>query len=189
MKHTLVFGTLFMLTFSAAAAEAQNLHAGVDLRVLPAGKIKIEGPGINASTDTAVAFGFVGHVDYVITPNIMVGLMPQLLLNVKGENANESAKELDLMARVAGGLPMGEVMLFGYLAPGYSFIFIPDADNNPKGLVLDFGFGGSYSINEAVYFSFDAGYQLGFQSVTANGQTGDIKTSFLHLGAGIGARF
>jgi hypothetical protein len=189
MKHTVFFGTFLVLTLSAAGAQAQGMRAGVDFRVLPVGKVTFAAGDSSRSFDTAVALGFTGHIDYAINANLMIGLMPQFLFNVKGEDDSESATELDLMVRIAGGLPLGEIMAFGYIAPGYSLIFIPDSDETPKGLVIDFGFGGSYSISQQVYFSFDAGYQVGFQSVTLGNVSGEIKTSFLHLGAGIGARF
>lgn len=166
------------------------MRLGGDLRLNPIGKIKIGSGDRSSSTDTVIALGFVGHADYVISPNLMIGLMPQVLFNVKGENDDDSATQLDLMARLTGMFPLNEGLnLFGYGAGGYSFIFVPDLDDDPNGLVLDLGGGASYSLGPTTQLNFDLGYQLGFQGVSVNGRSIDIQTNFLHFGVGIATRF
>ena len=171
---------------SNAPARAHS-HAGVALKLMPVGTIETSG----GSTDTSVAFAIQPFIDFeVLRPFLYIGVAPQLILNVKGDDAfGSSGQELDLFARVMGRIPVAHnIQLYGYLAPGFSVIFVPDKApgfNNPTGFVLGFAGGISYSITPSLFIAGEIGYQVGFQSSDGT----DFKSRFLSLGFVIGTMF
>jgi hypothetical protein len=187
------------LSVCAAAAHAQpaperRTQLGVAFEILPLGKLTLEAADvISASADTAVAFGVAPAVDFALAPVFSIGLAPRFLFRVRGEGGDESATQLDLRARALLHPRLSPaVRLQAYVAPGYSILYIPDWPDEldrPAGLVLAFGGGLTYDVSQEAFLSFDVGYQLGFQKVSEMGESVDVKTRFLHLGLGAGARF
>lgn len=186
----LVLGTLALASQTAAA---EGLSGGVMLMPMPLGTLEVSGGGVSDSTDTEMAFGIGAFLDKAITPNVSIGFMPQYTLNVKAEDAEKSAKELDLLLRLRASFPASDTaQVFGYLAPGYSFLFMPDkpeGQDNPAGLVVQAAAGASFTVSGNVFASAQLGYQWGFQGVEINGVDFDLTTNFLHVGAAIGSTF
>ena len=134
-----------------ASARAERVRLGGTVSLLPIGQAHIEAEGLSQSADTATAVGLGGVVEVQLLTNLAVGFAPRLILNVKGEDATESGKELDLAVRVIGNVPVGGmVQLYGFAAPGYSIIYVPDLPDeisNPAGFILGFGGGVGFDIN------------------------------------------
>ena len=104
----------------------------------------------------------------------------------------DAAKELDLRARIGGIAKVADtIRVFGYAAPGYSIIMLPDeADgiDNPAGFVLGFAAGAAFDLAPSTYLSAEIGYQVGYQSTKFLNNDVDFKTNYLHLGVGLGFR-
>lgn len=177
----------------ASSAHAQSVRGGASISLLPLGTISFDAPGESDSADTAIAFGINGLIDYAINPAISIGFMPQVLLNVKPEDEDESAKQFDLLVRVAGHYPAApNIDLYGYLAPGYSIISPPDWPDNvdrPKGLIIGFGGGAAYQVAPRTAITGELGYQIGLQGLEENGVAIDLETSYLRVGAGVVQQF
>jgi hypothetical protein len=178
---------------AAASTGLQTVPIGrarLSFSVVPAPLGSVETTFItNTSTDTAFAFGFRPALDYSFNDYFFVGVSPQLMLNVKGDNYNgDAGKALDLLLRVGGHAPVAErIHLYGFLSPGYSVIY-PDVGNNPSGFVLGVTAGGMYALNEKLFASADIGYQLGYQEVTIANADLDFRLRYLLIGLGIGMK-
>ncbi|MCK6544595.1 porin family protein [Myxococcota bacterium] len=189
---------LFAVAMLASAnAHAEGWLAGVDLRLLPAGTIEMGGDEVTSSSvGTAPTFGVTGHVDYAISRYFLVGVMPQVLFGIvteadAGEPDQSALSQLDLMLRLTGGFDATQALkIYGYVAPGYSILFMYDdwGYDDPAGFVLAVGAGASYDVGRRMYLSLDLGYQAGFQSLEDAGRTAEVTTSFLTLGLGLGFR-
>jgi hypothetical protein len=180
-------------TSVAAEAPAKKLRVGAQLELVPAGTLKAEGGGKSISSDTAFAYGVGGTFDLDLTPNFSIGVAPRLVLTLKGDEPGDKAgKELDLRARAMLHLPVADKLTaYGYVAPGYSFIFLPSGAtaDDPAGLVLGFGAGASYDVAPNLFVSAELGYQLGFQSTSVAGETLDLNSNLFSVSCGAGARF
>jgi Outer membrane protein beta-barrel domain len=172
---------------AAGGAEASKMRLGLTLIPMPFGSLKTNVLGGEISSDTSFAFGVMPVFDYLVNPNFFVGFGPSYTLNVKSKDGSgDAAKELDLMLRVGGGLPVAEkIGVYGYLSPGYSIIFPPEGDK-PKGLVLGFHAGGMMDVASNVFVNAEIGYQLGFQKVSFRGTDIDLKSNFFQIGLGVG---
>jgi hypothetical protein len=152
----------------APAAESSDakIWIGGEFDLLPVGTIHESVAGFNGSVDAATAVGFGGIVDYRISELISIGFAPRILLEVKGQNNSNSAKQLDLRGRVTAGKEVApSVRLFGVGTLGYSIIFLPaDANGNsyqPNGVIFSIGAGASYAINQRLLFIGELSYQFG----------------------------
>jgi hypothetical protein len=188
--HSLV--GLFFLAAPLASARAERVRLGGTVSLLPIGQAQVEAGEVSESEDTATAVGLGAVVEVQLLTNLAVGFAPRLILNVKGEEATESAKELDLAVRLIGNVPVGEmVQLYGFAAPGYSIIYVPDLPDgisNPAGLILGFGGGVGFDINPRFRLAAELGYQPGEQQISEEGETVDLNISYLHLGVSAMAR-
>lgn len=176
----------------ALAAEGDTPGAfriGLNLVPEPFGKftVSVQTPigSFSGSRDTAFAFGLAPYLDYVVHRNVFLGFSPVYSFHIKADGSNgDSGEELDLLIRAGVQFPViPRLEVFGYLAPGYSIIMVPNADN-PSGFVLGFHGGATYNLNSSVFALFQLGYQFGYQSV----DSGDAKTEFFQFGLGLGAR-
>ena len=176
-------------TVGAAGGAESKMRLGLTLIPMPFGSLKTNALGPDISTDTAFAFGIMPVFDYLVLPNFFVGFAPSYTLNVKSKDATgDAAKELDLMVRIGGGLPVAEkIGVYGYLSPGYSILFPPEGDK-PKGLMLGFHAGGMMDVAPNVFVNAELGYQLGFQKVTFQGTDIDLKSNHFQIGLGVGMR-
>jgi len=155
----------------------------------PLGTFETKAGGVNLSGDMAFAFGLRPAFDYSINEYFFVGVSPQFLLNVKGEDADDAGKELDLLVRVGGHAPVADKLhLYGYLAPGYSIIYPPTGSDDPAGFVLGITAGAIYSFSDKLFAVADIGYQLGFQEVTVLGADFDYRLRYLLIGLGVGMK-
>ena len=192
-KYSLVYPLVgLFLAAPLASVRAERVRLGGTVSVLPLGQAHVEGEGLSESEDTATAVGIGGIVEVQLLTNLAIGFAPRLLLNVKGEDGTESGKELDLALRVIGNVPVGRmVQLYGFAAPGYSIIYIPDWPDelsNPAGFIFGFGGGVGFDLNPRFRLAVELGYQLGAQRVTEQGETVDLEISYLHLGVSALAR-
>jgi hypothetical protein len=166
-------------------------RAGLQLMLLPAGSIELEGLGLAGSTDTAVAYGISLHVEGALGQFLTLGLAPQMIFNVQDDDSGEATEELDLMARIAAWYPTaGRLAPYAYLAPGYSIIFpFTEDGESAKGFVIGFGAGAHFSLSSRMYATAEVGFQLGFQGTEIAGQDVNFETEYLHLSLGAGSRF
>lgn len=172
------------LLVALGSARADRLRVGGSFSMLPIGQIKLSVEGDSDSVDTETAFGFGGNLEYQLHPNFALGFAPRVLLNVKAEDADESAKEVDLALRLIGGAPVApNIQLYGFGSPGYSMLFLPDNDeDNPAGFIFGLGGGVGFDINPQFRLAGEIGYQFGFQQADVQGITVEVETSFFHLG-------
>jgi hypothetical protein len=185
-----IIGGLAIVLGSTAPALANHFHAGGEIKLMPVGSIGTSSGTVSDSSSTSFAFGLQGFFDYEIVPHLYLGVAPQLIFNVKSsDSSGSSAQELDLFGRVMVRYPVADkIQLFGYLAPGFSVIFVPDKPSgfsNPTGFVLGFAGGVSYSLSPTLFVAGEIGYQFGFQSSGG----ADFKTQYLHIGFAFGAMF
>ncbi|HEY2903086.1 MAG TPA: hypothetical protein VGL59_21065, partial [Polyangia bacterium] len=174
-KRTLIIGAALLATATippgssqaAPAGEAPGtFRVGLNLVPEPFGQFtfsgQILGVRATASQDTAFAFGFAPYIDYNLLPNFFLGFQPVYSVHVKPDLANADAGEqLDLLIRAGGQFELvPRLWLYGYLAPGYSVIMVPHADN-PSGLVFGFHVGAAYDVTRTIYANFQLGYQWG----------------------------
>lgn len=177
----------------APAADGSKLQVGINFLPMFLGKFSTTFLGQSVDTDAKIAYGVGITAGYNVIPGLTVGIAPQMLFNLKAKDGDASAaKELDLLARVAYTYKViPELGIYAEFLPGYSIIFPPsELDmNKPKGLVLAFGAGATYDINEQLYVNLGVGYQLGFQKGSMGGVDADYKTKFLRVAVGVGMKF
>jgi hypothetical protein len=177
-------------------ADAGGVSASGMLNLLPVGTFRAELGNDSDSEDTAFAYGIAAQVDYHVTGNISVGLAPRYTLNVIPENADandDSATQLDLLVRGQYNHSASpQLTVFGFFAPGYSVIMLPDDQGNfgnPSGLVVGFGGGVRYMINEKLFAQGELGYQHGFHKLSAMDTEFTFATNYVHFGVGLGSHF
>jgi hypothetical protein len=180
-----------------AAAEDKKIEVGIGFVPVLLGKYKVSGGGVDLSKDLKFGYGFAITAGYAVIPGLTVGIAPQFLFGLKPDmpGVTDSAKEIDIMARVAYSYKLiPGLSVYGEVLPGYSIIMLPDSQKqgglkNPKGFVVAFGAGAAYDINEMFFANLGIGYQMGFQSTSAGGTNVDVKTSFLRVLVGGGVKF
>jgi hypothetical protein len=168
-----------------ATAGDSKMRLAVMLVPMPLGSLKTNLGGTESSADSAVAFAVMPVFDYLVLPNLFVGVAPSYAFNVKAKDGGGDAlSQIDLLLRVGGGYPLNEkLQLYGYGAPGYSIIR-PSEGDSAKGLVLGLHAGAMFDVASKVFLSGELGYQLGFQKVSDT----DLKTNYLQIGLGVGMR-
>ena len=209
MFSGVLLAVAFLATGGSAIAQTEPVPvpaAPVGLRTTPIGRMRLSFSVVPAplgsiestlpivgdvSADTAFAFGLRPAFDYSVNEYFFVGFSPQLMLNVKGDDDDDTdaSKALDLLVRVGAHAPVAEkVHLYGFLSPGYSIIYPAAGDQDPAGFVLGVTAGGMYSFTDRLFASLDVGYQLGFQEFTVAGGDFDFHLRYLLIGAGVGMR-
>jgi hypothetical protein len=181
-----------------AAKPAPRFTVGAQLELMPTGSfdISLSGPTGNAdaSFDTTTAFGVSGVFAYDVTRNLSIGVAPRLIMGVNftvpdATDTGDDAKQFDLRARIAvHGEIAPKLQIYGYAAPGYSWLIPPD-DDNDSGFSIGGGAGASYDVTDAFYVNAELGYQIAYYSDENAGLHADVDVSYLHLGLGGGARF
>jgi len=141
-------------------------------------------------SEASFAYGFGVSAGYEIIPHLVVGVAPQAIFHVvekAPEIASEPVRQYDLLARVAYVLPVVEgTSVFAEALPGFSVI---TNDAGSKGFVVAFGLGASVDVSERVFVSLAGGYQLGFQSWKAGGNTFQTRTRYVRAALGVGMKF
>jgi hypothetical protein len=175
----------------AAEAPAPKLWIGGGLEMHPVGTVSFSAGGVSgdAGTDTGV-FGVDVVALYRVHPMVMVGLAPRYILNIKGGNATDSAKMLDIRAVAAVGKDVApKIHAFGMVGLGYASISVPDqmgmSSPSPAGLTASFAGGAGYALGPKLMATAMLSYELGFESVSVGGQSADYKYNYLSFGVGI----
>jgi hypothetical protein len=183
-------------TVMGSLGETSTMRLGVSLAPMPTGTLKGKiGAGAETSESSAFAFAIAPTFDFSFSQFFFAGLAPQYILNVKGKDDDKAGSELDLRVRVGGNAKVADtLMLYGYLAPGYSIVMLPDPEaggaklDNPAGFVLGFAAGAMLDFTPELFGTGELGYQVGYQKTTFAGMDVDVKTNFLHIGIGLGYR-
>jgi hypothetical protein len=189
---------------SERASKHVSLGAQVDL--LPYGKISGGSDSNTINEDAAFAYGVAANLDFHLNRYLSIGLSPRMIFNVttKDQDADQedqdALKQFDARVRVKGEFPLGQALdLYGYVAPGYSWIlandntFGPVHVNDATGLVVAFAAGAAIDLTPSFFLNGEVSYQLGFQK--SNASVGpidgdfDFKSDYLSVGLGAGARF
>jgi hypothetical protein len=178
--------TLEPTTVSAELGDASRMRLGLVLSPMPTGTFK--GAAGSTDTDAKFAFALMPTFDLGLSQFFFIGLAPQFIFNVQPTPTGEAGQELDLRVRLGGIAKVADtIRLFGYAAPGYSFIMVPKkaaGQENPTGLVVGFAAGAAFDLSPAMYLSAELGYQVGYQAANSV----DFKSNYLHVGLGLGVR-
>lgn len=180
---------------SSAAASRMRLQAQVEVLPLGSGKATIQDTSM--TRDAATAYGVSGIFDYAVTPFLSIGVAPRLVFNVTPEDneGDDSDKQLDLRARIAGHYPvMPGVDLYAALSPGYTIVMSDtEGVNSATGFAIGGSVGATYDISPKMFVGAEVGYQRAFTStdIAFGNQTTteDLDLSYLHIGVGAGTRF
>jgi hypothetical protein len=176
-------------TATPAAAEPSKRKLQIGLAFLPMarGRLEAAAAGMSSTVDGAFAYGVGLSAGYEILPNLVVGIAPQVIFNGKPkDNPAEGGKQWDVMARVAYGYTIPDVItLYAEVLPGYS-IFYPPGSSSSKGLVVAAGVGAAMDITQQIFINLGVGYQRGFQSQTS---TADYQTNYVRVALGGGVKF
>jgi hypothetical protein len=186
---------------------SKHLTLGAQVDLLPYGKISGGSDSNTFNDDAAFAYGVAANLDLHLSRFLSIGLAPRLIFNVTTKDQDsdqedaDALKQFDARVRVKGEFPVGTMLdLYGYVAPGYSWIladdntFGPVTVNDAKGLVVAFAVGTAINLTPAFFLNAELSYQLGFQQSSASiggaeSDDFDFKTDYLSIGLGAGARF
>ena len=173
---------------SATTLADPPMWGGLAIDVLPKGSIAVSDhtTGTSLSSDTTTTAAVTGLFDVRVWKFLSVGLWPTYITNVQAHNANDSASELDLRARVTAAFAPGpRVRLFAYGAAGFSWVFPPNemgvSEPDDTGPCFTFGGGAAYGVGTRTALAADIGYQIGLQSASGL----DVHVSYLHIGIGV----
>ena len=177
----------------ADPASEAKLWVGGQLGLSPIGTLKADVAGMSLSADTATAFEVGGVVSYQLTPLLSIGIAPAYRFNIKGKDDTDSASQLDLPLRLAvGGNVAPAIRIYGFAAPGYTFLFPPADSNgdsmNASGFMIGFGGGASFRIGPKFALSGELGYQFRFPSTSVQGVDVSFQDNYLTftIGASVG---
>jgi hypothetical protein len=184
-------------TAAPAAVPVSKMQVGIAFLPMLKGST---GTGPSGDDDWAAmkpAYGVGLTFGYNIIAGLSVGVAPQVLFRVQEEkDYPDPSKEYDLMARFAYAYAvLPHLSVYAEFLPGYSIIKLPSSrtfggeNHTPKGLVLGFGAGAAYDINELIFVNLGIGYQMGFQKFAFEGGDQDFKTKFLRIALGGGVKF
>ena len=184
---------------AAAAAPESKMQVGIAFLPMFLGKVEAGSSGDTSTNDLKLAYGVGVSFGYNVIAGLIVGIAPQILFHVRSDQASGSSKEWDLMARIAYAYTViPKVTVYAEVLPGYSIITMPSSftlstrkPDSPKGLVIGFGAGGAYDINDQFFVNLGIGYQMGFQKTKDPEQNldFDLKTKFLRILVGGGMKF
>lgn len=184
------FGVVGIAAPGAAHAQAvadpasdPKMWAGAQVGVSPVGTLKADVAGMSLSVDTATAFEVGGRFEYQVTPLISIGIAPAFRFNIKSKDDTDSASQFDVPLRVAvGGDVAPAIRVYGFAAPGYTFLFPPKDENgdsmNASGFMIGFGGGVAFRLAPKFMLSGELGYQFRFPSTTVEGGGQSVDVSF-----------
>jgi hypothetical protein len=193
-SHSLLACALVSLTALTGASHAraqEGLSLGALVLPMPTGRIETRVFGGRSTEDADPALGLAAWLDLRLHRNFSLGFVPQLTFNVKADGSRgDPARELDLLVRATAWVPVAPTVdLHLFAAPGYSLIFLPDdldGFDNPRGFVLQFGAGASFSVTRSLSLIAQLGYQFGDQETEGPlGIDVDVSTKYLHVGFGL----
>ena len=173
----------------AQAAKSRKIEVMLAFLPMALGKFTYSPGGSPKTVDAAFAYGAGLTASYEVLPGLLVGIAPQLIYNVKDKTTSETAKEIDLFARVAYAYrPVDTITVYAEVLPGYSQI-LPPAGITATGFVLAFGAGTTMNFTDRYFANFGLGYQVGFQNRLENGLSLETRTKFVRVALGGGVRF
>jgi len=177
---------------AATTAPAPKLWVGGGLEMEPIGTVSASagGQSIDVGTNTG-QFGIDLVGLYAVHPMVSVGLAPRYLLNINGGNGNsDSARMYDIRAVAAVHKEVApKITALGMAGLGYASISVPDqmgmSQPSPSGLTVSVHAGAGYALGPKLMATAMLGYELGFESASAGGQSVDYKFNFFSIGLGI----
>jgi hypothetical protein len=172
------------------AALHRKIQVGLSFLPMAKGKFPAGPSSATPSVDAAFAYGVGLSAGYEVLPGLVVGIAPQMTLNVKAkEDPGDAGKQYDLMLRVAYAHRLVDtIAVYAEVLPGYSRI-VPPEGFSASGLVLALGVGAAMDLTDRIFANFGVGYEMGFQKSNATGREVDAKTEFLRLALGGGVKF
>ncbi len=182
---------------AAGSAPESKMQVGIAFLPMLLGRMGTGSSGDDTWADASPAYGVGLSFGYNVIPGLSVGIAPQVLFHVKDKNASDSAKEYDLMARIAYAYTvMPKLAVYAEVLPGYAIISLPSSVSylgekppSPKGLVIGGGVGAAFDVTDELFVNLGVGYQMGFQKMTVAGSDNDVKTKFLRIALGGGMKF
>jgi opacity protein-like surface antigen len=173
----------------ATAAGSRKFEVGLAFLPMALGKFTYSPGGSPKTVDAAFAYGAGLSISYQVLPGLFVGFAPQYTYNVKDKTSSDTAKQLDLLARVAYAYrPVDTIAIYAEVLPGYSQI-LPPAGITATGFVLAFGAGTAMDLSDRFFANVGLGYQMGFQNRAENGLSLETRTKFVRVALGGGVRF
>jgi hypothetical protein len=176
------------------APPRRKFQLGLAFQPMAKGKFPAGPLSQDPYVDAAFAYGVGLSAGYQILPGILpglvVGLAPQVTLNVKAkEDTGAGGKQYDLMVRVAYAYQIVDtISVYAELLPGYSIVAVPNGDPS-KGLVLAFGAGALMDLTDRTFANLGVGYEMGYQKNAATGRDVDARTKFVRVAIGGGVKF
>jgi hypothetical protein len=174
----------------AAPPAPGPIRLGLTLVPAPYGVLRSGPPGAEFSVASELAFAVMPLVDVSLARHLFVGFAPSYTFHVKAQGgARDPASELDLLLRIGAEAAATErLQIYGYLSPGYAFMFGLPGDVGARGPVIGLHAGGRLDLTPAFFVNAEVGYQMGFQSATTNGVDAEWHASFFQIGLGAGVR-
>jgi hypothetical protein len=157
----------------------------------PIGNVRDGSGGSEDTFGTQPTVGVMAAFDFVTRANVFVGLAPSYVAGIKARADYDvvSSREFDLLVRLGYAHPLGERFhVYGYLAPGYSFVSGRIPGLNAQGPVLGVHAGGLFDLTPSFFLAAELGYQAGFQRSTFEPTDVAMASSFVQIGLGVGAR-
>jgi outer membrane protein with beta-barrel domain len=178
----------------ADPASGPRMWVGAQLGLSPIGTLKADVAGTPVSGDAETAFEVGGRFEYQVTPLLSIGIAPSFRFHIKSKDDPDSESQLDVPLRIAAGWDVAPmVRVYGFAAPGYTFLFPPnDPQGNStsaSGFMLGFGGGAAYRLAPKFTLSGELGYQFRFPSGSADGMDVSYQDNFLTLTVGAAAGF
>ena len=172
---------------ASSAPPQRRLQIGLAILPMGRGKITASAAGKTSHDDGAFAAGIGLSVGYEVYPGLVVGIAPQaIFLGKIKTDSGDAQKHYDLLARVAYGYSIPDVVtVYAEVLPGYSFVH-PSNNDMSKGFVLAFGVGAAMDLSQQVFVNVGAGYEMGFQNQTA---TANYRVNYIRAVLGVGMKF
>jgi hypothetical protein len=172
-----------------------RLQLGLAFLPMAAGQFHGASGAMSETADAAFAYGAGLSAGYALIPGLVVGVAPQVILNVRPKDGGAAQdlgasgsgnKEYDLLLRVAYAYTLAEATaVYAEVLPGYSVIARSGGGPSAKGLVVGVGAGGMLDLGSQTFATLGVGYQWGFQKV----QSIDAWTRYVRVTLGSGVRF
>lgn len=170
-----------------AIGRPRGLFVGANLAYATRATIEVRRDNMNGRVDFPAVFAAEVQAGYRIFPFLSVALAPQMLFNLK-PNEVDTAHEVGLFVETTGHLALRRQWDFNVLvAPGYSVVIIPGADN-AKGMAFRWGGGPMFHLSNHISFAAEFSHQVGFQDAERESGDVDMQTSFFSLLAGVRLR-
>jgi hypothetical protein len=165
----------------------RGLFVGANLAYAARGKLAVGTERMTGTADFPAAYSAELQAGYRLFRFVSVALAPQMVFNLRPQG-QPAARELDVFVQTTGHLVLSPRWDFNaFLAPGYSVLYIPAADD-ASGLAVRWGAGPMYHLSEHISVAVELSQQIGFQDTVRNSDTVDMATSFVSLLAGIRLR-